>query len=106
MTARSARQRQQSIVIRHQKIERVGASERLGPRAPTDKNAKLAPGEFNADAIVPPRSRLKPVQGRKIRVHAIFEQASRRIEFYNGKLDCRLLEYLIYDGSKREPKTD
>jgi len=33
-------------------------------------------------------------------------QASRRIEFYNGKLDCRLLEYLIYDGSKREPKTD
>jgi len=31
--------------------------------------------------------------------------ASRRIEFYNGKLDCRLLEYTIYDGSKREPKT-
>jgi putative N6-adenine-specific DNA methylase len=33
-------------------------------------------------------------------------QASRRIEFYNGKLDCRLLEYLIYDGSKREPKSE
>ncbi|MVN92247.1 THUMP domain-containing class I SAM-dependent RNA methyltransferase [Mucilaginibacter aquatilis] len=32
-------------------------------------------------------------------------QASRRIEFYNGKLDCRLLEYSIYDGSKREPKS-
>ncbi|MCJ8210520.1 class I SAM-dependent RNA methyltransferase [Mucilaginibacter sp. RS28] len=31
--------------------------------------------------------------------------AKRRIEFYNGKLDCRLLEYDIYDGSKREPKT-
>jgi putative N6-adenine-specific DNA methylase len=30
--------------------------------------------------------------------------ASRRIEFYNGKLDCRLLEYTIYEGSKREPK--
>jgi len=32
-------------------------------------------------------------------------QAARRIEFYNGKLDCRLLEYVIYEGSKREPKT-
>ena len=31
-------------------------------------------------------------------------QASRRIEFYNGKLDCRLLEYELYGGSKREPK--
>jgi putative N6-adenine-specific DNA methylase len=31
-------------------------------------------------------------------------KASRRIEFYNGKLDCRLLEYELYTGSKREPK--
>lgn len=31
-------------------------------------------------------------------------RASRRIEFYNGKLDCRLLEYELYEGSKREPK--
>ncbi|MDB5119252.1 MAG: class SAM-dependent methyltransferase [Sphingobacteriales bacterium] len=31
-------------------------------------------------------------------------RASRRMEFYNGKLDCRLLEYELYDGSKREPK--
>lgn len=29
---------------------------------------------------------------------------SRKIEFYNGKLDCRLLEYELYEGSKREPK--
>ena len=29
-------------------------------------------------------------------------KASRKIEFYNGKLDCRLLEYELYDGSKRE----
>lgn len=29
-------------------------------------------------------------------------KASRRLEFYNGKLDCRLLEYDLYDGSKRE----
>jgi putative N6-adenine-specific DNA methylase len=29
---------------------------------------------------------------------------TRRIEFYNGKLDCRLLEYELYVGSKREPK--
>ncbi|HYK75635.1 MAG TPA: class I SAM-dependent RNA methyltransferase [Daejeonella sp.] len=28
---------------------------------------------------------------------------SRRIEFYNGKLDCRLLEYELYEGSKRQP---
>ncbi|HZY36552.1 MAG TPA: class I SAM-dependent RNA methyltransferase [Mucilaginibacter sp.] len=30
-------------------------------------------------------------------------KASRKIEFYNGKLDCRLLEYELYEGSKREP---
>jgi 23S rRNA G2445 N2-methylase RlmL len=29
-------------------------------------------------------------------------KASRRIEFYNGKIDCRLLEYSLYDGSKRK----
>ena len=33
-------------------------------------------------------------------------KASRRIEFYNGKLDCRLLEYELYDGSKREDKRE
>lgn len=33
-------------------------------------------------------------------------RASRRLEFYNGKLDCRLLEYELYEGSKREPKAD
>jgi putative N6-adenine-specific DNA methylase len=33
-------------------------------------------------------------------------RASRRIEFYNGKLDCRLLEYELYVGTKREPKED
>ncbi len=33
-------------------------------------------------------------------------RASRRIEFYNGKLDCRLLEYELYEGSKREPKPE
>ncbi len=30
-------------------------------------------------------------------------RASRRIEFYNGKLDCRLLEYEVYEGSRRLP---
>lgn len=29
-------------------------------------------------------------------------KAAKRIEFYNGKLDCRLLEYELYDGSRRE----
>ncbi|RYD80940.1 MAG: class I SAM-dependent RNA methyltransferase [Sphingobacteriales bacterium] len=28
-------------------------------------------------------------------------KASKKIEFYNGKLDCRLLEYELYDGSRR-----
>ena len=28
-------------------------------------------------------------------------RAARRIEFYNGKLDCRLLEYELYDGTRR-----
>lgn len=27
-------------------------------------------------------------------------RANRRIEFYNSKIDCRLLEYELYDGSK------
>lgn len=31
-------------------------------------------------------------------------RASRRIEFYNGKLDCRLLEYELYDGTRRPPE--
>jgi putative N6-adenine-specific DNA methylase len=31
-------------------------------------------------------------------------KASRRIEFYTSKIDCRLLEYELYGGSKREPK--
>jgi putative N6-adenine-specific DNA methylase len=31
-------------------------------------------------------------------------KASRRIEFYSAKLDCRLLEYELYSGSKRVPK--
>jgi putative N6-adenine-specific DNA methylase len=29
-------------------------------------------------------------------------KASRRIEFYNGKIDCRLLEYELYAGSKED----
>ncbi|HEK20461.1 THUMP domain-containing class I SAM-dependent RNA methyltransferase [Mucilaginibacter sp.] len=33
-------------------------------------------------------------------------KASRKIEFYNGKLDCRLFEYELYEGTKREPKED
>jgi len=33
-------------------------------------------------------------------------RANRKIEFYNGKLDCRLLEYELYEGSKREPREE
>lgn len=29
-------------------------------------------------------------------------RASRRFEFFNGKLDCRLLQYELYDGTKEE----
>lgn len=28
-------------------------------------------------------------------------KASRRIEFFNGKIDCRLLEYELYEGSRK-----
>jgi putative N6-adenine-specific DNA methylase len=31
-------------------------------------------------------------------------KANRRIEFYSAQLDCRLLEYELYGGSKRTPK--
>lgn len=31
-------------------------------------------------------------------------KASRRMEFYTAKLDCRLLEYELYSGTKREAK--
>ena len=33
-------------------------------------------------------------------------KASRRVEFYTAKLDCRLLEYELYSGTRREPKVD
>ncbi len=33
-------------------------------------------------------------------------KAAKKIEFYNGKLDCRLLEYELYDGSRRAPLID
>lgn len=33
-------------------------------------------------------------------------KSAKRIEFYNGKLDCRLLEYELYEGSRRAPLTD
>ncbi|WP_373564471.1 class I SAM-dependent RNA methyltransferase [Sphingobacterium sp. E70] len=32
-------------------------------------------------------------------------RASRRIEFYNGKLDCRLLEYELYEGTREKNKS-
>jgi putative N6-adenine-specific DNA methylase len=31
-------------------------------------------------------------------------KAKRRIEFYNSKIDARLLEYELYEGSRRPPK--
>ena len=31
-------------------------------------------------------------------------RAKRRMEFFNAKIDCRLLEYELYTGSKREEK--
>jgi 23S rRNA G2445 N2-methylase RlmL len=31
-------------------------------------------------------------------------KASRRIEFYNAMIDCRLMEFELYAGSKRAPK--
>ncbi|MGK6349796.1 THUMP domain-containing class I SAM-dependent RNA methyltransferase [Parapedobacter sp. DT-150] len=37
-----------------------------------------------------------PDLAKKIGLHT-----SRRTEFYNGKLDCRLLQYEVYEGSRR-----
>jgi putative N6-adenine-specific DNA methylase len=33
-------------------------------------------------------------------------KAKRRIEFYNSKIDCRLLEYELYEGSRKAPKEE
>ncbi|RCH54507.1 class I SAM-dependent RNA methyltransferase [Mucilaginibacter hurinus] len=33
-------------------------------------------------------------------------KTSRKIEFYNGKLDCRLLEYELYEGTRRVIKQE
>ncbi len=33
-------------------------------------------------------------------------KASRRIEFFNAKIDCRLLEYELYSGSRRKDRED
>ncbi len=33
-------------------------------------------------------------------------KASKRIEFYNANIDCRLLEFELYAGSKRIPNSD
>jgi putative N6-adenine-specific DNA methylase len=33
-------------------------------------------------------------------------KAKRRIEFYNSKIDCRLLEYELYEGSRKTAKED
>jgi 23S rRNA G2445 N2-methylase RlmL len=32
-------------------------------------------------------------------------KASRRVEFYSAKLDCRLLEYELYGGTRRAPES-
>ena len=31
-------------------------------------------------------------------------KAKRRIEFYNSKIDCRLLEYELYEGTRKVAK--
>jgi putative N6-adenine-specific DNA methylase len=35
---------------------------------------------------------------------AIRLKTKRRIEFFNATIDCRLLEYELYDGSRRTDK--
>lgn len=31
-------------------------------------------------------------------------RTSRRVQFFNGEIECRLLEYQIYEGTKRSGK--
>ena len=33
-------------------------------------------------------------------------RTKRRLTFYNGEIECRLLEYELYSGSKKRPKSD
>ncbi len=33
-------------------------------------------------------------------------KAKRRLEFYTSIIDCRLMEYELYEGSRRQPRTD
>lgn len=33
-------------------------------------------------------------------------KTKRRIEFYNGKIDCRLLEYELYEGTRKKIKSE
>ncbi len=33
-------------------------------------------------------------------------KANKKYEFYNSTIECRLLEYELYEGSRREPKKD
>ncbi|WP_134088980.1 class I SAM-dependent RNA methyltransferase [Olivibacter sp. XZL3] len=42
-----------------------------------------------------------PDLAKKIGLHTY-----KRVEFYNGKLDCRLLAYELYDGSRRKDAQD
>jgi len=33
-------------------------------------------------------------------------KTKRRIEFYNSKIDCRLMEYELYEGTRKAPKEE
>ena len=42
--------------------------------------------------------------GNKALAHKIRLHASRRMEFFNAKIDCRLLKYELYEGTRRTDK--
>jgi putative N6-adenine-specific DNA methylase len=33
-------------------------------------------------------------------------RAKRKVQFFNGGIECRLLEYELYEGSRKDKKTE
>jgi putative N6-adenine-specific DNA methylase len=43
------------------------------------------------------------IAGNRDLAHAMHLKPSRKIEVYNGPIECRLLQFEMYEGSRREP---
>src|SRR3569623_1469351 len=73
MTVLLVREREQSVVIRHQKIEGVGAAEHGSPSLVANPELCVTTRQSELDGTMSPRVRPQTVQGVEIGVHAIFQ---------------------------------